>query len=92
VHESLAGEVERAAVRREMPWLAAFSADAVPQALAALADPREAARLQVYLWWAAAAVIAPEARASAIEAISGRREVDPVLRQAADLALAHLGD
>src|SRR5687767_1125022 len=40
VHEGMAGELERAAIRNEFPWLAAFAEDALPKAVAALDDAR----------------------------------------------------
>lgn len=92
VHESLAGELERAAVRRELPWLAAFDPSATDAAFAAGEDPRDAVRLQVYLWWANATTLDPQTAAKATKALKAAvdRESDPVLRQAGEIALARL--
>jgi hypothetical protein len=92
VHEGLAGELERAAIRREMPWLSAYSEHALPKATAGLADPRQPVRLQVYLWWANATGVPSKARAAAIEAIAAAldAETDEITHRAAQIALAHL--
>jgi hypothetical protein len=92
VHEGLAGEVERAAIRREMPWLSGYAENALPQATAALADPRQPVRLQVYLWWANATGVPSKARTGAAEAIAAAldAETDEVTHRAAQIALAHL--
>ena len=92
VHESLAGEVERAAIRRALPWLAAFDPAAVPAATRALDDGSDAARLQVYLWWANTEGLDANARASALEALETRAatEVEPLLKQAAAIAMGRV--
>jgi hypothetical protein len=92
VHEGLAGELERVAVRRELPWLAAFAEDALPEALAALDDPREPVRLQVYLWLANAPAIPAKVGATIADKLAAQaeRETDDVTRRAAQLAYAHV--
>jgi hypothetical protein len=92
VHEGLAGELERAAIRRELPWLAAYSEDAAPQAAAAIDDAREGVRLQVYLWWANASAIPAAIRAEVAGklAVQAERETDELTRRAAQLAHAHV--
>lgn len=92
VHEGMAGEVERAAIRREMPWLSAYAEHALPQATAALADARQSVRLQVYLWWANATSVPTKIRTSVGDTIAAQldAETDEVTHQAAQIALAHL--
>jgi F0F1-type ATP synthase membrane subunit c/vacuolar-type H+-ATPase subunit K len=92
VHESLAGEVERAAIRREHPWLEAYASEALSAAEAAIDDPREAVRLQVYLWWTSAVAVSPEVRPVIVAKLAAgvERETDDVVRRAAQLAHAHL--
>lgn len=92
VHEGLAGDLERAAIRRELPWLGGYSEAAIPAAIAAIEDPRPAVRLQVYLWWSnAKAVPAEVGRAVAAKlAAAIDRESDPVTRRAAELARANV--
>lgn len=92
VHEGLAGDLERAAIRRELPWLGGHSEAAIPAAIAAMDDPRPTVRLQVYLWWSnAKAVPAEAARAVAAKlAAVIDRETDPVTRRAAELARANV--
>jgi hypothetical protein len=92
VHEGMAGELERASIRTEFPWLAEFAEDALPKAVAALDDTRESVRLQVYMWWCNAGTIPAAIRKSAADklgALAGR-ETDEVTRRAAQLALAHV--
>lgn len=92
VHETLSADLQRAQIRREFPWLTGFSADALAGATAALDDPREPVRLQVYVWWANAGAVGAATR----EVIAGRliaavaRESDPLTRRAAELALSHV--
>jgi hypothetical protein len=92
VHEGIAGELERIQIRRELPWLAAFSEDALPRAAAAIDDTRDAVRLQVYLWWANATAIPAAMRTEVADKIAARaeRETDEVTRRAAQLAHAHV--
>ena len=88
----MAGELERASIRNEFPWLAAFDEDALPKAVAALDDARESVRLQVYMWWCNAGTIPAAIRKGAADklgALAGR-ETDDVTRRAAQLALAHV--
>ncbi len=92
VHEGLAGALERATMRREMPWLAGYDPDVVPAAISAIDDARASVRLQVYLWWANAPTIPDDARAAAEDRLVARiaQENDPMTRRAAELALGHV--
>jgi hypothetical protein len=92
VHEGLAGDLQRAEIRRELPWLAAYAKDAWPKAVGALDDARVAVRLQVYLWWTNAPQIPADVRASAAAKLAAQceRETDDVTRRAAQLALAQV--
>lgn len=92
VHEGLHGELQRVALHRELPWLARYAEAAVPQAIAALADPRAAVRLQVYLWWTHAAALPAELRTTVADRLAGQidRETDAITRRAAQLACDHL--
>lgn len=92
VHEGLAGELERATIRRDLPWLAEYSEAAVPKAVAAIDDARAPVRLQVYLWLANAGAIPADARATLATKLGAQieRETDDVTRRAAEIALAHV--
>lgn len=92
VHEGLAGELQRATIRRELPWLTEWSEAAVPQAVAALDDARDYVRLQVYMWWANAASIPASVRPAVADKLAqlATRETDEVTRRAAELAHAHV--
>ncbi|MBX7080936.1 MAG: hypothetical protein K1X88_17185 [Nannocystaceae bacterium] len=93
VHETLAADLQRAAIRRELPWLGAWDPAAVPAAIAALQDPREAVRVQVYLWWSNAGTVPASARGDAATALrrAAERETDATARHLASLAVAALG-
>ncbi len=89
VHDSMAEELSRVTIRREMPWLASYAAAALPAAIGALADERPAVRLQVYVWLSNAGAIGAEHRAvlvGRLEAAVGR-ETDAISKRAAELAL-----
>lgn len=92
VHESLSNDLQRAGILREMPWLVGFSADALPAAAAAIDDGREAVRLQVYVWWANAGAVGLSVREAVTPKLAAAigAETDPLVRRAAELALAHL--
>ena len=92
VHEGLAGALEHATIRGELPWLAGYDPDVLPAAIAAIEDARAAVRLQVYLWWANAAAIPQAARAAASDRLAARleQETDAMTRRAAELALGHV--
>lgn len=89
IHDSMAEELLRATIRRDMPWLASYAADAVPAATAALLDERAAVRLQVYVWITNAGAIPAAHRPALLERLQGAsgRETDPVSKRAAELAL-----
>ena len=92
VHEGMSGELQRATIRRELPWLTEYSEAALPQAVAALDDPRDFVRLQVYMWWANAAAIPAATRTKVADKLAtlAGRETDDVTRRAAELAHAHV--
>lgn len=92
VHEGLAGEMQRVAIHRELPWLAGYTEAALPHATAALDDPRAAVRLQVYLWWINAAAVPADTRKIVADKLAALidRETDAIARRAAQLACAQL--
>lgn len=92
VHESLSADLQRAQIRRELPWLAGFSADAIAAATAAIDDPRDTVRVQVYVWWANAGAVPAAARGGIADklAAAAGRETDPIAKRAAELAQAHV--
>ncbi len=93
VHETLAADLQRARIRRELPWLAAWDPEQVAAATAALGDGRDAVRLQVYLWFSNAGATPPTVRAAAATALraAAGKEQDPTLRHAVSLAIAAMG-
>jgi hypothetical protein len=92
VHESMASELQRANIRQELAWLDGYDPAAHPQALEAIADPRDEVRLQTYLWWANVSGVPGDVGRDAVAKLMRQVEceTDDLRRRAAEIARDHL--